>query len=67
MAEKGYFSEPIINKLSDAEVIILKGGAASHTALRSAVTEKTRYRWRKKHEGRRGARPNASQVVGMQN
>ena len=51
MPKKGYTPEQIINKLSEAEVLISQGTAIGLTCKKIGVSDYTYYRWRKEYGG----------------
>jgi len=53
MVKKGYTPEQIINKLREAEVIIIQGVPIAEASRKIGVTEQTYYRWRKEYGGMR--------------
>ena len=53
MARKGYKPEQIINKLREAEILLLQGATIAVTSKTIGVSDHTYYRWRKEYGGLR--------------
>jgi transposase-like protein len=53
MVRKAFKPEQIINKLSEAEVLLSQGSTVSEASRKIGVTEQTYYRWRKEYGGLR--------------
>jgi len=53
MPRKGYSPEQIINKLREAEVLLIQGNTIAVTCKKIGVTDQTYYRWRKDYGGMR--------------
>ncbi len=51
MVGKAYTPEQIINKLSEAEVLLSQGATIGEASRKIGVTEQTYYRWRKEYGG----------------
>ena len=51
MVRKAFKPEQIINKLSEAEVLIIQGSTIGEASRRIGVTEQTYYRWRREYGG----------------
>ena len=53
MSRKRYTVEPIITKLREAEVELVKGSKTPHVCRKLEISEQTYYRWRKEYGGLR--------------
>jgi putative transposase len=53
LARKTFKPEHIINKLREAEVLIIQGSTIGEASRRIGVTEQTYYRWRREYGGMR--------------
>ncbi len=53
MARRSYRPEQIINKLREAEVLLIQGFTVGEAARKIGVTEQTYYRWRREYGGMR--------------
>ena len=51
MVRKAFKPEHIINKLREAEVLIIQGSTIGEASRRIGVTEQTYYRWRREYGG----------------
>ena len=51
MVRKAFKPEQIINKLREAEVLIIQGSTIGEASRRIGVTEQTYYRWRREYGG----------------
>ena len=51
MARRQVRPEQIINKLREAEVLIIQGSTIGEASRRIGVTEQTYYRWRREYGG----------------
>jgi transposase-like protein len=51
LVRKAFKPEQIINKLSEAEVLIIQGSTIGEASRRIGVTEQTYYRWRREYGG----------------
>ena len=51
MPKKAYTPEQIINKLREAEVLLIQGTTVSEASRKIGATEQTYYRWRKEYGG----------------
>jgi transposase-like protein len=53
LVRKAFKPEQIINKLREAEVLIIQGSTIGEASRRIGVTEQTYYRWRREYGGMR--------------
>ena len=53
MGRKTYTAEQIINKLREAEVLLIQGNTVSEAMRKIGVSEQTYYRWRREYGGMR--------------
>jgi len=53
MAKKGYKPEQIINKLSEAGILLSQGATIAVVSKKIEVSDHTYYRWRKEYGGMR--------------
>jgi putative transposase len=53
MVKKGYTPEQIINKLREAEVLLIQGATLSIVLKKIGVSDVTYYRWRREYGGMR--------------
>ena len=53
MVRKGYKPEQIINKLREAEVLLIQGNSIGVVSKKIGVSDYTYYRWRKEYGGMR--------------
>jgi transposase-like protein len=51
LVRKAFKPEQIINKLREAEVLIIQGSTIGEASRRIGVTEQTYYRWRREYGG----------------
>jgi transposase-like protein len=51
LVRKAFKPEQIINKLREAEVLIIQGNTIGEASRRIGVTEQTYYRWRREYGG----------------
>lgn len=51
MKRNRYSAEQIVNKLRQAEVLLVQGQTVAQVSKTLAVTEQTYYRWRKEYGG----------------
>ena len=53
MARRTYTPERIINKLREAELLVIQGSTVGEASKKIGVTEQTYYRWRREYGGMR--------------
>ncbi len=53
MVKKVFKPEQIINKLREAEVLIIQGATVGEASRKLGIVEQTYYRWRKEYGGMR--------------
>jgi len=51
LVRKAFKPEQIINKLREAEVLIIQGSTIGEASRRIGLTEQTYYRWRREYGG----------------
>ena len=51
MVRKAFKPEQVINKLREAEVLIIQGSTIGEASRQIGVTEQTYYRWRREYGG----------------
>ena len=53
MVKKAFKPEQIIDKLREAEVLLIQGSTVAEASRKIGITEQTYYRWRKEYGGMR--------------